>query len=106
MGVVVVLDAAADPAGYWGEVSLGTCAIDIWIADAAQLRKGYGTVMMENAIDRCFHVHSAHTILIDPLAENEGAISFYPGNRPCGEHGPTDCHLPATPLSEPHRFHP
>ena len=78
MGVAVVLDAAADPAGYWGEVSLGTCAIDIWIADAAQLRKGYGTVMMENAIDRCFHVHSAHTILIDPLAENEGAISFYP----------------------------
>ena len=29
MGVVVVLDAAADPAGYWGEVSPGTCAIDI-----------------------------------------------------------------------------
>ena len=77
MGVVVVLDAAADPSGYWGEVSPGTYAIDIWIADAAQLRKGHGTVMMLHAIDRCFYVHSAHTILIDPLAENEGAISFY-----------------------------
>jgi len=33
--------------------------------------------MMLHAIDRCFYVHSAHTILIDPLAENEGAISFY-----------------------------
>ena len=77
IGVVVVLDAATDPSGYWGEVSPGTCAIDIWISDASQLRKGYGTVMMKHAIDRCFHVHNAHTILIDPLAENDGAISFY-----------------------------
>ena len=76
MGVVVVLDAAADPADYRGEVSPGTCAIDIWIADASQLRKGYGTVMMKHAIDRCFHVHNAHTILVDPLAENDEAISF------------------------------
>ena len=77
IGVVVVLDAAADPSGYWGEVSPGTSAIDIWISDASQLRKGYGTVMMKHAIDRCFHVHNAHTILIDPLAKNEGAIAFY-----------------------------
>lgn len=75
MVVVVVLDAAADRAGYWGEVSPGTCAIDIWIADASQLRKEYGTVMMKHDIDRCFHVHNAHTILVDPLAENDGAIS-------------------------------
>jgi len=52
-----------------------TCAIDNWIAGAAQLRKGYGTVMMKHAIDRCFHVHNAHTTLVDPLAENDGAIS-------------------------------
>ena len=77
IGVVVVLEAAADPSGYWGEVSPGTYAIDIWISDASQLRKGYGTVMMKHAIDRCFHVHNAHTILIDPLAKNEGAIAFY-----------------------------
>ncbi|MGB0675891.1 MAG: GNAT family N-acetyltransferase [Candidatus Nanopelagicales bacterium] len=77
IGVVVVLDAAADPSGYWGEVSPGTYAIDIWISDASQLRKGYGTVIMKHAIDRCFHVHNAHTILIDPLAKNEGAIAFY-----------------------------
>ena len=63
--------------GYWGEVSPGTCAIDIWIADASQLRKGYGTVMMKHAIDRSFHEHNAHAILVDPLAENGGAISFY-----------------------------
>ena len=36
-----------------------------------------GTVMMEHAIDRCFHVDNAQTILIDPLAENDGAIAFY-----------------------------
>ena len=77
IGVVVVLDAAADPSGYWGEVSPGTYAIDIWISEASQLRKGYGTVMMKHSIDRCFHVHNAHTILIDPLAKNEGAIAFY-----------------------------
>ena len=77
IGVVIVLDAATDPSGYWGEVSPGPCAIDIWISDASQLRKGYGTVMMKHAIDRCFHVHNAHTILIDPLAKNEGAMAFY-----------------------------
>ena len=70
-------DAAADPAGYWGEVSPGTCAIDIWIADVSQLRKGYGTVMMEHAIDRCLRAHNAHTILIDTLAKDEGAVAFY-----------------------------
>ncbi len=77
IGVVVVLDTAADPSGYWGEVSPGTYAMDIWISDASQLRKGYGTVIMKHAIDRCFHVHNAHTILTDPLAKNEGAIAFY-----------------------------
>ena len=60
-----------------GVRSPGTCAIDIWIADVSQLRKGYGTVMMKDAIDRCFRVHSAHTILVDPLAENDGAISIH-----------------------------
>ena len=35
-------------------------------------------MMMEHAIDRFFHVLIAHTILVDPLAENEGAISIYP----------------------------
>ena len=33
--------------------------------------------MMKHAIDGCFHVYNAHMTLIDPLAENDGAISFY-----------------------------
>ena len=33
-------------------------------------------MMMKHAIDRCFHVHNAHAILVNALAENDGAISF------------------------------
>ena len=47
--------------------------------------------MMKHAIDRCFHVHNAHTILVYPLAKDDGAISFYQhlgfeviGRRTCG----------------------
>lgn len=77
IGVVIVLDACADPVHYWGDVSPGTFAIDIWIGTVEMLRRGFGTEMMRFAIARAFDVHHAKTILIDPLESNRDAIAFY-----------------------------
>lgn len=81
IGVVIVLDASADPSNYWGHeserVSPGTYAIDIWIGEIDALGRGFGTSMMKHAIARAFDAHGAHTIVIDPLATNTRAIAFY-----------------------------
>ncbi|HYD84411.1 MAG TPA: GNAT family N-acetyltransferase, partial [Opitutus sp.] len=54
LGYVEIIDAAREEDHYWGEVPPGTRAIDIWIGDAADLGKGYGTRMMTLALARCF----------------------------------------------------
>lgn len=77
VGVVIVLDAHSEPSHYWGEVSPGTFAIDIWIGEPDALHQGYGTQMMHHAMDRAFRTHGAHEILIDPLEANTDAIGFY-----------------------------
>lgn len=81
IGVVVLLDAAADPAHYWDtetqRVSPGTFAIDIWIGERDAIGRGYGTAMMKHAIVRAFEGHGAKRIVIDPLASNKRAIEFY-----------------------------
>ena len=77
IGVVVVLNAHAEPSHYWGDVSPGTYAIDIWIGEVDALHRGHGTQMMRHAIDRTFGEHGATEILIDPLETNSDAIGFY-----------------------------
>ena len=77
IGVVVLLDANAEPSCYWGDVSPGTYAIDIWIGEPDALHRGYGTMMMRHALDRAFSEHDTHEILIDPLETNTDAIGFY-----------------------------
>lgn len=77
IGVVVLLDAHNEPSRYWGDVSPGTYAIDIWIGDVDALHRGYGTTMMRQVINRAFDELGAHTILIDPLIRNTDAIGFY-----------------------------
>lgn len=77
VGVVILLNAFAEPSHYWGEVSPGTYAIDIWIGEVDLLHRGYGTQMMRHAIDRAFSDNHANEILIDPLAANTDAIEFY-----------------------------
>ena len=52
-------------------------AIDIWIGEEQNLNKGYGTIMMKLAIDRCFKDTSIDGILIDPLKSNVKAQRFY-----------------------------
>jgi len=77
VGMVQILDTERDASRYWGETGPGFRAIDIWIGPADALGKGFGTVMMEEALARCFADPSVHTVLIDPLVTNDRAIRFY-----------------------------
>lgn len=77
IGFVQIIDPAEEDSHYWGEVEPNLLAIDIWIGEKEDLGKGYGTVMMNLAIDRCFQKPEVTAILIDPLESNVRAIKFY-----------------------------
>ncbi len=77
IGFLQIIDAHEEETHYWGEVEPGTMAIDIWIGEEDNLNKGYGTTMMNMAVDRCFANPNVHTILIDPLKTNTQAHRFY-----------------------------
>lgn len=77
VGIVQIIDPALEESRYWGNISKGYRAIDIWIGYKADLGKGYGAQMMELAFDRCFSGTDVKAILIDPLASNTQAHRFY-----------------------------
>jgi aminoglycoside 6'-N-acetyltransferase len=77
IGFIQIIDPALEKSHYWGEVESNLRAIDIWIGEATDLGKGYGTTMMQMAIARCFANPSVNAILIDPLASNTRARRFY-----------------------------
>ena len=63
---------------YWGaDVEPNLRAIDVWIGEASDLGKGYGTEMMKLAIEKCFAPPLVEAIIIDPLASNARAHRFY-----------------------------
>jgi aminoglycoside 6'-N-acetyltransferase len=77
VGYLEIIDPARDEEHYWGVVPEGLRAIDIWIGDASDLGKGYGTCMMLLALVRCFNNPTVMAVLIDPLASNFRAHRFY-----------------------------
>lgn len=77
IGFLQIIDPLLEETKYWGEVEPNKKAIDIWIGEEQNLNKGYGTKMMELAIDRCFKDQSIDGILIDPLKSNTKAQRFY-----------------------------
>ena len=77
IGFVQIIDPAGDPDHYWGDCGPGLRAIDIWIGESSDLRRGYGQQMMTLALGRCFADPSVSAILIDPMAGNERAHRFY-----------------------------
>jgi len=77
IGFVQIIDPALEDSHYWGEIESGFRAIDIWIGEAADLGKGYGTTMMRLALERCFQSPEVRAVLIDPLASNTRAHRFY-----------------------------
>ena len=77
IGFVQIIDPAEEVSHYWGDVEPNLRAIDIWIGAAEDLNHGYGTVMMNQAFERCFAHENVTAIIIDPLASNVKAHRFY-----------------------------
>lgn len=77
IGFVQIIDPAREESRYWGNVPEYLRAIDIWIGEASDLGKGYGTQMMRLALARCFADPAVAAVLIDPLSDNTRAHRFY-----------------------------
>ncbi len=77
IGFVQIIDPAREETHYWGDVPENLRAIDIWIGEATDTGKGYGTEMMRLALDHCFSDERVTAVLIDPLASNTAAHRFY-----------------------------
>lgn len=97
VGFLQIIDPAREETHYWGNVPAGLRAIDIWIGEADDLNRGYGSRMMELAIARCFAASEVTAILIDPLVANRAAHRFYErlGFRRVDrrQFGPDDCYV-------------
>jgi aminoglycoside 6'-N-acetyltransferase len=77
IGFMQIIDPEHEESQYWGCMDAGHRAIDIWIGEPDARNRGYGTQMMELAIERIFADPGVHTILIDPLESNTRAQRFY-----------------------------
>jgi aminoglycoside 6'-N-acetyltransferase len=77
IGFLQIIDPYLEESHYWENVSPNKRAIDIWIGEEDNLNKGYGTIMMNLAIERCFANPAVDGILIDPLKSNTKAHRFY-----------------------------
>ena len=77
VGFIQIIDPAREESHYWGDVESNLRAIDIWIGDAADLKKGYGTEMMTLALERSFAAPEVSAVLVDPLSRNVRAHRFY-----------------------------
>ncbi len=77
LGFIQIIDPLLEESHYWGDVAPDLRAIDIWIGEAGDLSKGYGTTMMKLALERCFAVPKVTAVIIDPLASNTDAHRFY-----------------------------
>lgn len=77
IGFIQIIDPAREESQYWGDVAENLRAIDIWIGEATDLGKGYGTKMMQLALLRCFANPDVMAVLVDPLVSNTRAHRFY-----------------------------
>lgn len=77
IGFIQIIDPFIEETQYWGAVEPNKRAIDIWIGEEDNLNKGYGTIMMKLAIEKCFDKQNVSGILIDQLKTNIKAHRFY-----------------------------
>lgn len=77
LGFMQIIDPALEESHYWGDVGPNLRALDIWIAEAKDLGKGYGSIMMKIALQRCFDQPEVTAVIIDPLISNVRAHRFY-----------------------------
>lgn len=77
IGFIQIIDPFKEETKYWGTVEQNKRAMDIWIGEESDLNKGYGTRMMQLAIEKCFLHSNVDGILVDPLETNIKAHRFY-----------------------------
>lgn len=77
IGVMQIINPAEEETRYWGEIEPHFRAIDIWIGEPDMLGKGHGSLMMRMALATCFADPAVQAVIIDPLASNTRAITFY-----------------------------
>lgn len=77
IGFIQIIDPAREESHYWGNIDANLRAIDIWIGEATDLGKGYGTKMMQLALIRCFANPTVTAVLVDPLVSNTRVHRFY-----------------------------
>ena len=77
LGMVQIIDPYHEETHYWGSCAQNLRALDIWIGEAENLGRGFGTEMMAAALLRCVESADVSAVLIDPLATNTRAIRFY-----------------------------
>ena len=77
VGFLDIIDPAREETGYWGEISEGVRALDIWIGEKDALGQGVGSEAMRQALARCFEDASVSSVLVDPMADNPRAHRFY-----------------------------
>ena len=78
VGYLELIDAAREESHYWGDdVESDAWGLDIWVGRSTDRCRGIGTAMMHAALRRCFTVHRATAVLLDPLSTNSRACRFY-----------------------------
>ena len=77
VGFVQIIDPAREESRYWGEAPADLRAVDIWIGEAGDLGRGFGTRIMQLVLARCFIERTVSAVLIDPLSSNIRAHRFY-----------------------------
>lgn len=77
IGFLQIIDPAREESHYWGCIEGSYRALDFWIGETDALGRGYGTQLMNLAIERCFADPSVTAILVDPTDTNIRAHRFY-----------------------------
>ena len=88
VGYIQSYVAMGDDGGWWpDERDPGVRGIDQFLADADQLGRGLGTVMVRTFVDRLFEDPEVTRVQTDPSPANARAIRCYAkaGFRPVGE---------------------
>ncbi len=77
IGFLQIIDPYLEETHYWGNIEPNQRAIDIWIGEVDYLNKGFGTQMMQMALQKCFENQEVTRVVIDPLESNKAAHRFY-----------------------------
>ncbi|MBI1403281.1 MAG: GNAT family N-acetyltransferase [Porphyrobacter sp.] len=77
VGMSIIIDAAREETHYWGDVPMGSRALDVWLGDVRDTGSGIGSAFMLLLLGRIFEDPAATRLLVDPLASNGYAIRFY-----------------------------